>query len=68
MSLGLGSLYKRADFGSFPRIGDLTYSYLPNQCVIVTSHLMVSNTKVLSLNHLAMTRTSHLALPIQGDP
>ena len=67
-SLGSGSLYKRGDSRSFPRIEDLTYSYLPNQCVIVTSHLMVSNTKILSLNHLAMARTSHLVLAIQGDP
>ena len=30
-SLGSGSLYKRGAFGSFPRIGDLTYSYFPNR-------------------------------------
>ena len=37
-SLGSGFLYKMGDSRSFPRIRDLTYSYLPNWCVTVTSH------------------------------
>ena len=37
-SLGSGFLYKMGDSGSFPRIGDLTYSYFSNRCVTVASH------------------------------
>ena len=36
-SLGSGSLYKMGDSGSFPRIGDLTYSYPLNRCVTAAS-------------------------------
>ena len=32
-SLGSGFLYKMGDSESFPCIGDLNYSYFPNQCV-----------------------------------
>ena len=37
-SLGSGSLGKMGDSESFPRIGDLTYSYPLNQCVTAASH------------------------------
>ena len=37
-SLGSGSLGKMGDSESFPRIRDLTYSYLPNRCVTIASH------------------------------
>ena len=53
---------------SFPRIGELTYSYFSNRCGIDASLFMESNTKSLSLIHLAMARASHLAFAIQGDP
>ena len=54
-------------FGSFPRIRELTYSQFFNRCGTDASPLMGSNTKSLSLMHLAMPHTYHLALAIQGD-
>ena len=53
---------------SFLRIGYLTYSYFSNRCGIDASPFMDSNTKSLSLIHLAVARASHLAFAIQGDP
>ena len=53
---------------SFPRIRELTYSQFFNRCGTDASPLMGSNTKSLSLIHLAMARASPLAFAIQGDP
>ena len=55
-------------FGSFPPFRELTYSQFSNRCGTDASPLMGSNTKSLSLMHLAMVRASHLAFAIQGDP
>ena len=66
-SLGSSPLYKRGDSGSFPRIGDLTYSYPPNG-VLQLLPINGFNAKSLSLMHLVIAHTSHLVFVIQGDP
>ena len=52
-------------FGSYPRIRELTYSQFSNRCCTETPSIRF--TLILSLMHLAMAHTSHLALAIQGD-
>ena len=47
---------------SFPRIGDLTYSYFSNWCGIDASLLWIQTLSVL------MARAPYLAFTIQGDP